>query len=261
MAVPNNIKKTQASKTFEGSPKRMPRIRMFTALFTKIRTARTTFANKGKTYQQEQKRSNLYTDCSDFPLHNFIKVLTDREYKYLFRDGNVTLSEQECADHFDTIYLVYLDLIGNDEYGYLTRLSLEIQSLYSLQVAVSVAINQLRKRKDPRLVQILLEIGYDVKLMAGFDEYFRSIDRVEKHLKALAVEHERKLKEFGELKKNYDGRKIDLNYFDDILALLTKYYGVMFTAENTTVKQFAAHLRKYNKDMEREKDKWHKGQK
>jgi len=222
-----------------------------------VRRGRMDSADPQSSLHQGQPCANLYTGCYDLPLVNFINCLVDHDFRWLMRDEVGEYNEEQAKRNWDSIYLEYLELIGNDDLGYLIKISLEIQSLQSLIIATECAINSLYKNKDEKLIKILLEVGYKVELMAGWDAYFQSLENIRIRLGALNLEHKRKLAEFENLKALNRHGKISMDYFEDTLIILTKYMGVHLRKTDLTTSEFARMLRKYNKEAE----KWHKAEK
>jgi hypothetical protein len=198
---------------------------------------------------QESHQQNIYTHCSELPLHNFIQIIISNNLYWLMKSDSGELPAN-AAEVWDNIFIEYMELTGDQEYRYMMDLILNIEKLRIKVLSVESALNLLSNYKSKPVIEALLELGYTVEQMKDWDDYFKSLEDIHKRLGLTILELHRKEKELQELQKNYGKVKADEKYFTKIVIRLSKYQGYRIDALITTVSEFAMILNSYLKEVE-----------
>lgn len=195
--------------------------------------------------------SSLYTRCSELPLHNFIQIINTDKLEWLLKDQTGTLPDN-AVEVWEGIFCEYMEKTNDSQYRYMIDLTYEIERLRVRMLAVEASLKVLAIQKSKPLIGALLELGYKVEDMKGWDAYFQSLENIKKRLGTVSFELRQKQKEFEDLRKSYGRAKTDEDYFTRALAMLSKYQGYRIDPLVTTVSEYAQILNTYIKDV----DKW-----
>jgi hypothetical protein len=178
------------------------------------------------------------------PLWNFIQIIETNNLYWLLKPQCTDLPK-DAPEIWEGIFLEYLELTGDAQFRYMIELTEKIESLRLKITAVESSLLLLENYKSKPIIEALLEMGYKVEDMKGWDDYFESLRTIQKRLGNSMMELRIKQKEFENLKKNYGKSKNDGNFFTKVLNRLSKHQGYRVAPLTTTVAEFALMLNDY----------------
>lgn len=182
--------------------------------------------------------SNIYHSCRSTPLSVFIECLVFERYHVLIKYGFA--SKTKIVEAWETLLMEYYELSGDEVLKLLVDLSKNIGILQGKILSYKLSIYVLRYKDSPECAGILRRGGFDVS----------DLDKVEKGLKSYEFELKSRIKEYENLLKSNDGKKVSEGYFDEMLVELSKFMGYRIDPENTTVLEFIKIRGRHKKEVD-----------
>lgn len=193
--------------------------------------------------------TNIYRRCSETPLSVFIDCSVDRDYPKLLKRGRA--SEKKLAEAWSELYSEYSDLTGGQSYKLLLNLSKEIAYLEGKLLAVGLCLRVLAHRPDPRCIKILDSYGYKYRFdPSNLETYEADLKAVIARSGAIQLEITQKRKELEGKEVSVNGKQLTRETYITMLAGLSKHMGFRIDPENTTVSEFVAYRKNYEKEIE-----------
>lgn len=187
----------------------------------------------------------LFSTCAELPLPKLIRILVDGDLSHLIISGKP--GSQELSKTWAVIRLEYISILDLPNVRYTVELGAEICVLETKLYLTDRILITLYIIHDDRLTAMLRGLGFDFP----FDPmdriaYYKSLQAVDEQKGAWALELEQKQAEMREIEsKDADGAPITDDYFDDILAILSKSQGYHLKAQDLTASSFAVLLRRH----------------
>ena len=186
---------------------------------------------KKKTQLQDATNSFLYNHLDELPLITFLRCICYREY-HLLGKGDV-------KEHWEKLYLQYLDLMGDRNLLYSARLQYDIAILnYNISrvdgiVKAISALSVLRERGlefETKEITSSLGVNFlDLKIDENIDDVSvvtQKLNMVITRSKRLLVEREMKIKELDALNKRGNDRRSDdelMKSFSKLIVAVSKH--------------------------------------
>ena len=169
--------------------------------------------------------------CRDLILHDFVLMLTDKDYSQLSSDPATAESM------FNDLYDEYQQLMNTPGHGYLLTMLNELVELKSRYVAAQASLAVLVRDYDDQIVNILKDMGYPFDA----ENYLQSINRIERKLKTVRLNIDRKLIEYENAVKKMQGDQNTYQDYIKLLAVLSNTVGFALNIKSITVADFAAY--------------------
>lgn len=186
----------------------------------------------------------VYEHCNEFPLSRFITCLCDNDYSVMLIDGEAT--EEELQQAWAKIYDEYLDLTSKNNNNEFLFLWNEYESLFYKHTVIEQCVELLKWWHDENLVGILKQHGYNFPFNPEDTErYWKDLERVVTRSKKLLLDMKVRKEQLDAIQSASSGAKIDRNYFDTILVVLSKFSQYHIDEEKTTVGRYVNMLNLY----------------
>lgn len=196
---------------------------------------------------------SLYHTCAELPLPKLIRILVDGDLSHLIISGKP--SGQELSKTWAAIRLEYISILDLPNVRYTVELGAEIAILETKLYLTDKILTTLYIIYDDRLTAMLRGLGFDFPFdPADRIAYYKSLQAVDEQKGGWEIELEQKRAEMREIEKvDGEGREITDEYFDDILAVLSKSQGYHLKASDLSASQFAAMLRRHRRKADQQR--------
>jgi len=193
--------------------------------------------------------AKLHMTCNTLPLSLFIRCLVDEDLTALVIEGDADM--QTLTNAWQAINQEWMDLCGNKQNNYLLVLALEIERMSFSQEVTVCAVDALRMCRFDDLVKVLHEQGYRFPFNpSNPEEYHNDLNRVLARSKRHLVDIQDKKQQYERLKGGGTGKKVDHQYFNQMLVILSKFIGYHIDEERTTVARYATVANMYYQHIE-----------
>lgn len=232
--------------------------------FIKLQTVAITLLKNNRPSAKEYsppRLKNLFTQCCQVSLATFIQCLIHSDFAGLVAHGNPP--ERQRAQAWDLLYMEYCDLFGSVVDKKILSIGREVGILESKLLTIRTCVLVLSIRFSQKMVDLLHKNGYhyDLDPDSG-QQYIDNLNMIVKKSKAISISIEQKRYEYEQMMKKYEGEKVTEQYFDDLLAELTRFAGTLLHAKDLSVTEFVAirnsherHCRANEREIEKMKRK------
>jgi len=236
-------------KTSNGlqKPGQRQRTRLFS--FTKIRTGVSGLWEMIARKPYPVRLSNTYHRCSDTPLSVFIEVLLTGNLNVLVRSGKP--SPLEISNAWENLFSEYCELVKAPRYVQVLSLSKEIGALTSKLLTVRACISILAYRHSAKAVYILESFGYRGDFdRSDMNRLAKVLEGINTRSKGIEIALAQKKAEYDRLIKAGSPGELSREKFASVLLDLSKFMGYQVRADQVTVLEYAALLKKYEQWVE-----------
>lgn len=95
---------------------------------------------------------DIYKDCSELPLYNWVKIAVTGDFKWLVKTGE---TPPNIAEHYHVIYAEYQSLIKDTRSSKEMTLKIDMAKLANRIDHIQVCIQQLKIGRDEDIIRIL----------------------------------------------------------------------------------------------------------
>lgn len=199
-------------------------------------------------------QAGLYPTCDELPFDRFIQCSVHGNYEALIKSG--THSHADLVELWSNIQLEYIDRIEEQETLYMVKLERDIRVLHHQISTVETTCYLLSIIHDARLVQCLVDLGYNY----DFDpedpkKNSNSLGAIKNRLAPLKLKYQVKCIEYEELNRNKSvGEKPSEKFFKMMLVRLAKFMGVaLIRAKDITTGEYCDLFREYVNEIDHQK--------
>lgn len=186
---------------------------------------------------------SCFNSCSELPLYNFIKILTNKDYRNLIRFGYP--SKTELSRAWELIFSEYNNISENKQSTYLLTLLREYYSIPNKLAIIQTIVDNLALRHDPDLVSCLRALGFRHKYEPG-DGLLNDLKITVTQAKGLMLKYRALYDDLERLQQK--SKDAEPNDYDLILAQLSKWQGFRIDTKKTTVSEFVAIVKLFKED-------------
>jgi hypothetical protein len=202
----------------------------------------------------KKKNAVLLSDCTDVSIDIFIKCKYHNNLESLVVSGKP--DENQLATQWGKIFEEYASLIEAEDYVTLKESLYEIYKLNAKLLVLKAALSIFQVQYSKPAADSVRAIGYNLKLNPdNHDEYIRDLNKIISHAKSLEMKIAIKVAEVEELeKKNKKGEDTEAGFMDGV-SIISTYKGCVINIKQTTIYEYAAMQREYQKYVIRETTK------
>lgn len=198
--------------------------------------------------QPAPSNATLHRTCDTLPFFNFKKCYCLNNLSFLIIEGTPTPEELSAA--WNEIIFEYSTLINSDQSDHLLSLSKEILLLQHHIFYVQTAVDLLRLRHVPDIVEKLINMGYHGEYnFEDKENYNKQLDRVIALCTTNVFELGVLQDEYKRLDNTVKGKKQSEDDFDLTIAALSKHQGYRINQKETVVKEFTSIFNLYLKEI------------
>jgi|SRR5688572_12721603 len=189
--------------------------------------------------------NQIHISCHTLLMKDFIKCRVESDLQYLIISGEPTTDELNAA--WAKISDEFFDLAEKAQNLYALELYMELEALHYKMQVVSECVEIMRSYRCEELVKLLKDMGYNYPFDAEDEvKYLKDLDRVTTRAKALVIAYNERSARLDILKEKESPDQVEsYQYYDKILAVLSKFNGYHVDENTTTVSRYAALLNLY----------------
>lgn len=184
-----------------------------------------------------------YTNCSDLPLFNFIKILTKGDLNQLLSDKDGWRLKPNLEQIWDDIFMEYTELSQDRQGSHIFGLIKDLQVLKSKIDLIQLCIDVLSKTTNLSDKKPTIDT---LKKLAGV--YFQfteativnDLKNTANSAKRFVIQHEEILKEYRSLATVEQSKATEMDYMEEI-ALIKSHENVSFDIRTTSVIEYIAY--------------------
>jgi hypothetical protein len=191
----------------------------------------------------------VYNTCDELPLSVYIACSIGEPLTRLI----TSLEPQEIADTellraaWLQIQTEFMQLSTGTLNTHAVELALSVDALTVKIEVVLSCLNMLETYFTPMLVEILQQHGFDLPLDPAEPEtYYKNLNRISKRARSLLTELEDKAGQLRKLQPSEQPTvKINRQYFNKRLTVLSKFMGYEIKEETTSVSKYVSIMNTY----------------
>lgn len=178
-----------------------------------------------------------YRDCSELPLYNWIKLAVTSDYKWLVKSGK---TNADLSNIYDTILAEYTALIKDVRSSQELQLKIAITTIASRIDHVTICVNQLRIKRDERLISILQnELGF---YRLTYEDLAKDLELTETLMRSDIVKFEQKKIQYEKMfEGSAENANGEIDFYDQI-RVIGKWIGYSIDPHNTSLMQYVTYL-------------------
>lgn len=181
--------------------------------------------------------SRLYSSISEMPMHNFIKCITNGEYKYLKKSKGF-ISNAKLAQRWELIFEEYSEKSGDTTNEILLNSMKEYTVLVNKINLLDNHIELLHIGYNKALADNLSKIGYKVRDIKDRQEYLKHLKGIVTQGKTMVFKANKLKNDIDSFSENKGSESVKEHDFIEIFAMISKNQGYQMTPKNTTVLEF-----------------------
>lgn len=179
----------------------------------------------------------LYKDCSELPLYNWIKLAITNDYKWLIKSGHTI---NDLSEHYHLMHEEYTSLVKDVRSTQELKLKISITTIANRIDHITVCINQLRIKRDERLIEILQnDLGFH-KLT--YEDLYKDLDLTETLMRSDIVKFQQKKQQYEKMLEDMaDGNNGEADFYSQI-QIIAKWLGFGIDVYKTSLMQYVSYL-------------------
>jgi hypothetical protein len=182
----------------------------------------------------------VYSQCTDLPIYNFVKCSVSGDLKYLVKSG----SPDNLDEVWDKIKNEYAELCNDTSQAYLLNMVVKIDMLDKRLIIIQGIVDQLSKRRNEDLITMLqVELGFPFQYIDLETDLKNTITKAKFDLltlKTLEAEYKAYLEE------NKGGKELTEQDYEEQMIMLSKWQQCKYTLRDTTVSEYVALINRFN---------------
>ncbi|MES2620575.1 MAG: hypothetical protein V4615_06975 [Bacteroidota bacterium] len=205
----------------------------------------------------------LYQDCYELPLSVFLDCLLYQQFDKLCIEGEAP--QEELLEKWANIYAEYLDLSEAFEAHYIFQLQKETLLIHQTITEVDTSLIYLGTVYDERLVNIIRDNGFKIKLDPdNMEAYDIELKRVGAKLAPLRLKLSEKQTEIDSYQTSKAEDTMDKKFFVTMLNRLAKFQGggvidarqIMTANYILLCKDYVEHIGRQSRKADMDGDPW-----
>jgi len=230
--------------TSKSSQEHGQKTKIKSSLSIKITTALMGLCHSIAKRLKRKKQSNLYRHCFDTPLSVFIEVLITGDLNLLIKSGKP--SSLEISNAWENLFSEYCELVRAPRYVQVLNLSKEIGALTSKLLTIRACLSILAYRHSAKAVYILESFGYKANWSReDMNQLAKELESISTRSKSIEIALAQKKAEYDKLINEGSKNELTREKFASVLLDLSKFMGFQVKAEQVTVLEYTAMLKKY----------------
>lgn len=191
-----------------------------------------------------------YTDCSQLPLLNFIKVLTTDDKSWLMiKRGWVFRNNKELENIWDNIFMEYTELSQDKQGSHIFGLIKELTTVKNRLDQIQNSISALFKIYEAGIgLDKFQPLINNLKSLAGVSFKFseetllEDLKKTETVAKKYVVQYEETLAEYQKIAKSEQSKATEKDYYEQMAFISDNLNGVNIDPKTTTVLQYIGYI-------------------
>lgn len=180
----------------------------------------------------------LYRDCSELPLYNWIKLAITGSHKWLIKSGD---TDDDLSDSYAAIFTEYTSLVKDIRTVQELKLNISINTLANRIDHINICINHLRIEREERLISILQnELGF---YRLSYTDLQKDLDLTETLTRSDIVKLEQKKQHYAKMIVETDsGTNNDESAFYEQISVVEKWKGYAINPHTVSLLQYIVYL-------------------
>lgn len=185
-----------------------------------------------------------FTNCSDLPLLNFIKILTKGDLRQLYSDKDNWLMKPDLEAIWDDIFMEYTELSNDTQNTHIFNLIKDIHFLKNKIDLIDLIIDTLTRVDDLSKFQPMIK---DLKSLAGvylpFTEgsLLKDLITTKNKAKSYLMKYKELILEYKSLAEVEQAKATEMDYMEQVSFLKSSDgLGVSFDIKNISVMEYIA---------------------
>lgn len=193
-----------------------------------------------------------YSNCSELPLFNFIRILTRNDLNQLYSDKDNWLLKPDLKAVWDGIFMEYTELSQDKQGTHIFHLIRELTVLKAKLDLIQLCIDTLGRCTSLELMQPTIKT---LKQLSGVTYPFtaetllKDLEMTAKASKRFIVQYEETLAEYRAISKDEQAKATEMDYMEQIVAI-KEHLGISFDVRNTTVTEYIALVKRIKEKSE-----------
>lgn len=179
----------------------------------------------------------LYQDCSEIPLYNWIKLAVTANHKWLIKSGK---TEDDLSEAYEAIFTEYTSLVKDVRSTQELRLKIAITSLANRIDQVKLCVSHLRFERDEKLIEILRnDLGF---YRLAYDDLDKDLNLTETLMRTDTIKFEQKKQQYEKMVGDVsDSGNGEVDFYEQV-QVLSKWLGFSINPKNTSLMQYIVYL-------------------
>lgn len=193
-----------------------------------------------------------YTNCSELPLFNFIRILTRNDLKQLYSDKDNLLLRPDLKAIWDGIFMEYTELSQDKQGTHIFHLIRELTVLKAKLDLIQLCIDTLGRCTDLTVMQPTIKT---LKQLSGVTYPFtaknllKDLEMTAKVSKKFIVRYEETLLEYRAISKDEQAKATEMDYMEQIVAI-KEHLGISFDINEISTSEYIALVKRIKEKSE-----------